>query len=347
MSARAVVAAFAGALVTALLGAAPARAFEVVADGRPQQWQMLESAARPWKICALLPQARDKYWWGVAWGLHEEGRRLRIDLGIYQANSYADLALQRRQWADCAARGADAFILAAISADGLNAEIAQALKDGKPVIDLVNGVSAETTSRSLVSFEDMAGLSARYVQARLADAKRRASVAWFPGPADAGWVRDGERGFTAALADAPIELRHGGFGPTDASNQATLLRTEFERRGAPDVIVGNAVAIEFAVRYLAGRPGSRPQLVSYYATEDIVAQIANGTVLAAPTDQPVVQARIAVDLAVRALEGQRVPRRVSPEIVMLDRAMLARFDLRRVLPPKGTPFIQQGMGAGR
>lgn len=316
----------------------------VQADGQRRNWSMSESAREPWRVCALLPHGKDRYWWGVAWGLAEEGRRLNLRLGIYQANSYADLPIQKRQWAACEAAGAQAFIIAAIKSDGLNEEIARAMAAGKPVIDLVNGVSAEVTSRSLVSFADMAKQAATYL---LRDAAGKpARLAWFPGPADAGWVIDAERGLQERLGGARAEMLHGGYGPTDMRTQSTLVRAALEGPKAPkpDYLLGNAVAIEFAARWQSTHPtGSRPRLIALYATEEVIGRIERGEVMAAPTDQPVLQARIAVDLAVRALEGQRVPRRVSPEILVLDQLMLKSFDLNRVLPPKGEGMIQQRM----
>ena len=58
---------------------------EVLADGVSQQYQPLSQAAKPWRVCALLPHGKDRYWWGVAWGLDEEAARQGVRLGIYEA----------------------------------------------------------------------------------------------------------------------------------------------------------------------------------------------------------------------------------------------------------------------
>lgn len=319
---------------------AAAQSYEVVADGRRINYGMMERASQPWRICALLPHGKDRYWWGVSWGLAEQAKTLGVQLGIYQANSYADLPLQKKQWADCRALGAQAYILAAISADGLSEEIAQALAEKRPVIDLINGVSAEVTSRALVSFADMAAQTIAHVL-RDAGARSGIKLAWFPGPADAAWVQDGERGLMDALSGKPVELRLGGRGPTDTKTQSTLVREHLERAGMPDYIVGNAVAIEFAARLVAQRPPPRPKLLAYYASAEVVDRIASGEVLAAPTDQPVLLARLSLDLAVRALQGQRVPKRVSPTILMLDKQSLPSVDMSRLLAPKGQWLVQQ------
>jgi len=315
--------------------------FDVIADDKSQHWQLLSKASKAWRVCALLPNGRDKYWWGVSWGLAEEAKRLGLQMGIFHASSYADLSMQKRQWAECVAMGAQAYIIAAISADGLTQEIAEALSGGKPVIDLINGVSANTTSRSVVSFSDMASQTVNYL---LRDAGgRQVRLAWFPGPDGAAWVQDGERGLMRSLIGSGVDLRFGGYGPTDGSTQSSLVRKHLELAGLPDYILGNAVAIEFAARYVNQRPAPRPKLLAYYATDEIVASIRNGLVLAAPTDRPVVQARISVDLAVRALQGESIPRRVGPTILMLDKSNVNSVDLSELLPPKGQWLVRQAL----
>lgn len=331
------------ALGCALAHAQPAQPEpQVQVDGKAQAWSWQPRASKPWRICLLLPHGKDRYWWGVAWGADQQAQRLGVQLGVYQAGGYEYAETQRQQWLDCHKQGAQAFVLGAISASGLRAEIDAALKRGQPVIDLVNGVDGAVTSRSLVSFADMARAAAEDALRRLSGRPLR--IAWFPGPRGAGWVTDGDRGLREAVQGQQVELIDGGHGATDAKTQATLVRAVLEAPGAAiDVLLGNAVAIEFAARLRTQRQGARPELVAYYATEGIVEAIRQGQVLAAPTDQPVLQARIAIDLAVRALEGQSLPKRVSPAIVVLDRQRLQGFDLQLLLPPSSQGMLQRAL----
>lgn len=329
--------------VAACGGAAAAPRYEVVADGRAQGYTPLQRADKPWRICALLPQGRDKFWWGVSWGLSEQARQLGVELGLYVADSYADLAGQRRHWAECRARGAQAYVLAAVTTSGLNAEIAAAMAEGRPVIDLINGVSAQVSSHSVNDAKALGKLTADYL---LRDAKGRAiSLAWFAGPQDARWAEDAEQGLLARLHGHPVQLRQGGRGPTDLQRQSTLVREHLERAGTPDYIVGNAVAVEFAARLLPRLPPPRPTLLAYYATEEILARIASGEVLAAPCSQPVIQARIGLDLAVRALQGQALPQQLSVAPLMVDRQSLPRLNRQVMMAPPGQRLLQRRLPA--
>ncbi len=332
-------------VLVSLLALAPVHAqpVELVVDGQARSWSLLTQARKPWRLCVLLPHGKDRYWWGVSWGAEQQARQLGLQIGIYQAGGYEYLETQRQQWQDCRRNKADAFILAAIQTNALRAEINEAMAEGRPVIDLVNGIEGAVSSRSLVSFADMADAAARYALARQEVAGRSWRLAWFPGPTGAGWVQDGSRGLRSALAGKPVQLIDGGHGATDAKSQASLVREAIDKHKRFDVLIGNAVAVEFASRFFERRDGERPLLIAYYATEEVIERIRSGSVAAAPTDQPVLQARVAVDLAVRALQGEHLPKLLSPRIEMLDADSLQRFDLRRVLPPPGQWMVQKAL----
>ena len=48
----------------------------VVIDGQLRSYQPTGAASEPWRICVLIPNAKDRYWWGVTWGLQQEAQRL-------------------------------------------------------------------------------------------------------------------------------------------------------------------------------------------------------------------------------------------------------------------------------
>ena len=328
-------------LLLLLPAAARAEWFPVAAtmDGKPGLYEALPRAASPWRICVLLPHARDKYWWGISWGTLQEAERLGVRVGVYQAGGYEFLAVQRAQFAACIRQRADAIVLGAISADGLNEDIESARAQGVPVIDLVNGVTSKAVAaRSLVDFGDMAGAALRF----LADdaAGHKVKVLWLPGPKDAGWVIDAEAGLQRRLKGQKIELVHGGYAPPDASSQMTLVRKSMQA-AAPDYVLGNAVAAEAAANYLRYQHKRPVKVVSYYATEPVVELVKEGRVLAAPSDGTILQARIALDLAVRIIERKPHPFRVSPAIEVLDAASVQRYDMSRLLAPPFKRFTQR------
>jgi len=331
-----------------LLLGLPVRAGEwfpvrTIVDGKTTEYIPLPHAAKPWRICALLPHARDKYFWGVSWGLEEEALRLGVSIGIYQAGGYEHLAEQRQQFAECLALGADAIVLCAISSAGLNSDIERAAQRHVPVIDLVNGVSSNAVAaRSLVSFADMSFAAARYM---LADAgNRHIKVLWLPGPQDAKWVRDAEVGLKQALQGHDVDVVQGGYAATESSSQMALIRHRLKPNEI-DYVLGNAVSAEMASNYLRyqAQGGQHARIIAFYATEPVTALIHEGRVLAAPSDSAVLQARIAVDLAIRVLEGKPHGRQVAPYIEVLDHDNIDRYDMSKLLAPLNQGFVQHAL----
>jgi protein TorT len=151
-----------------------------------------------------------------------------------------------------------------------------------------------------------------------------------------------ERSLAEVTAGTNVTLISAGYGPVDRSTQAVLVRQLLAREPQLDYILGNAEAAAFAAQLVRTRGTHyKAQVVSFYATERVLEAIDDGTILAAPTDSPVILARVAVDLAVRALEGKPVATLVSPKIKVIDQSNLKGFDTTRLMPPSGHWMIRQ------
>ncbi|WP_028456430.1 TMAO reductase system periplasmic protein TorT [Chitinilyticum litopenaei] len=306
----------------------PAQAWypvDVLADGKPQRYEPLPGASRPWRLCALLPHGKDKFWWGVAWGLDEEARRQGVKLGIYQAGDYRNQARQREQFAGCLRSKADAILLAAIDASALDAELASANRLGIPVIDLSNGIDRPGISAHVrSSTKEMARQAGAYLLLR---------IGWLPGPRGADWVDAAEDGVQQALQDAPAVLLHGGYASPELGQQMTLLRGLLKQH--PDVLLLNAPAAEAATRLFRANPALRVPVAAYYGNEAVIGALQQNQLDAVAVNAPVIEARIAVDLAVRQLEGREFAQEVNPVTQLLTPSSLKGFDRRRLLPPDG------------
>src|SRR5580692_5565766 len=186
-----------------------------------QQYTPPGHAGRPWRICASIPHLKDDYWLAVNFGLVNEAKRMGVALNLYEAGGYENLATQQSQIAECVAQNkADALIIGAISAVGLNSVIADYSAKGMPVIDLINGINSDNiTARVAADFYDMGLAAGKYLTALRSDTHKAAKVAWFPGPAGAGWVEAGDKGFRAALDGSSLSILEGGFGDTGMAAQ--------------------------------------------------------------------------------------------------------------------------------
>lgn len=303
-----------------------------------REYEPLEGAEHKWRVCVLIPHLKDAYWLAVNFAVLDEARRLGVGFAVYSAGGYERLDRQREQFDQCLAEAADGILLGAVSLDGLNDQVAAAVAGGVPVIDLINGVSApEISARVGVDFWDMGAAAGRYLAGVLPAGGAPARVAWLPGPAGAGWVEASDAGFRAAIEGQPVRIVEVLNGDTGQSAQRALVAAALDRHpGGIDFVVGTAVSAEVAVGVLRDRGlAEQVGVLADYYSPGVHRAIRRGQVMAAPSDLPGLQTRIAMDTLVRILEGREFFPQVAARVVVIDREYLGTWDPSSSLPPRG------------
>ena len=309
------------------------------ADGEVNKvtYEALASAENAWNICVSFPHMKDAYWLGVDYGVVDEARRLGVNLNLVEAGGYTELAKQISQIEDCVSGGADAVVVGAISYDGLNNVIGEVAAKGIPVIDVINGVSSsDISAKSLVSFKVMGFETGAYLAANHPVGSDPVKVGWFPGPAGAGWVEAAHAGFMEAVAGSAVDVLEPRFGDTGKETQLKLVEDVLQAN--PDVryLAGTAVTAEAAQGLIRERGlQGEVDLLAFYMTPGVYTGIQRGFILAAPADSMVVQGRIAIDQAVRVLEGKDYVKHVGPKIFVVDPENIGEVERTNILPPDG------------
>lgn len=301
------------------------------------EYRPLDKAASKWDICVSFPHMKDAYWTAVNYGVVEEARRLGVKMQLVEAGGYTNLNRQISQIEDCVAGGAEAVVIGAISFDGMNNLVREVRAGGIPVIDVINGMSSpELSAKSLVSFGEMGFKAGEYVAKRHPAGGGKVKVAWFPGPPGAGWVEAGNAGFQEAVAGSGIEVVETRYGDTGKEVQLRLVEDTLETHPDIEYIIGTAVTAEAAVGLLRARGlAGQIKIMSYYFTPGVFRGIRRGQILAAPTDSAVIQGRVAIDQAVRILEGRDYERHVGPELYVIDAGNVNNLDRDSSLAPDG------------
>ena len=259
-----------------------------------------------------------------------------MNLQLVEAGGYVNLNKQISQIEDCAAGGADAIVIGAISYEGLNNVVSEIRKKGIPVIDVINGMSSkELSAKSLVSFGEMGYKAGEYLVQRHPKGSKTVNVAWFPGPPGAGWVEAGNKGFSEAVKKGAIKILDTKYGDTGKEVQSRLVEDTLEAYpGKIDYIVGTAVTAEAATSILRSRGlDKKIKIVSYYFTPGVYQGIKRNRILAAPTDSAVIQGRTAIDQAVRILEGKAYQKHVEPKLYIIDSSNINSFNRDSSLAP--------------
>lgn len=287
-------------------------------------------AKRAWKLCALYPSLKDSYWLSLNYGMQEAARRYGVDLKVLEAGGYSQLATQQAQIDQCKQWGAEAILLGSstTSFPDLQKQVASL-----PVIELVNAIDApQVKSRVGVPWFQMGYQPGRYL-VQWAHGKPL-NVLLMPGPDNAGGSKEMVEGFRAAIAGSPVRMVDIALGDNDIEIQRNLLQEMLERHPEIDVVAGTAIAAEAAMG--EGRNLKTPlTVVSFYLSHQVYRGLKRGRVIMAVSDQMVWQGELAVEQAIRQLQGQSVSDNVSPPILVLTPKNADREHIRRSLSPGG------------
>ncbi|MGD9538223.1 MAG: TMAO reductase system periplasmic protein TorT [Alphaproteobacteria bacterium] len=306
-------------------------------------------------ICVSFPHLKDSYWVGAAYGIIEEGKRLGQKITLVEAAGYTNLEKQIAQVEDCVANGAEAVVIGAISADGNAKQVDELRAKGIKVIDLINGINTEVDAKSLESYYNMGYVACKWVADQHPAGSGKIKAAWFPGPPGAGWSVAGNDGCAAAVAGSDVELVDTKWGDTGKEIQLGLVEDVLQAHADLSYLIGTAPTAEAAVSAVRDRDlQGQIKVVGYYYTPGMHMFIGRGQVAMAPTDQMIIQCRIAIDQAVRLLEGKpfasggrpeyndtgRVVEHVQPVVALVTPESIKAFDTATTLAPDGwTPVF--------
>lgn len=298
----------------------PLRAWSVPFDfSSPSQsigYQPLPEGDRGLMFCVSYPHLKDAYWLSVNYGMVQEAQRLGVGFRLVEAGGYPNLERQREQIVDCVGQGADALIIGTVSFDGLT-DTLLTLSEEVPIIAAVNDIADPGISaKAGVSWYDMGAAAGRVIARRHPSGSAPVRLGWFPGPKGAGWVDFVERGFRDALQGSSAQIAATKYGDTGREIQVSLVEELLDAESDLDYLVGSAPMAEAAVSILRSRGlTERIGVVSDYMTHSVYRGISRGRILAAPSDFPVVQGRLAIEMATRAVEGNLHIRHAGPQIV--------------------------------
>jgi len=124
-----------------------------------------------------------------------------------------------------------------------------------------------------------------------------------------------EEGFRAELKKSSARLVATKYGDTGLEQQVLLVEEVLDAADDVDYLIGSGPMAEAAVSILRARTMTADVgVVSTYLSHAVYRGITRGRILAAPTDFPVVQGRLAVEMAVRAIEGKLTVPHAGPHI---------------------------------
>ncbi|MBS9718803.1 TMAO reductase system periplasmic protein TorT [Pseudohalocynthiibacter aestuariivivens] len=303
----------------------------------------MDAPSQKWHVCVLLPHLKDTWWVGIGVGAMREAERQGIKASLFQAGGYTELNKQLSQFDDCVALGVDAILIAAISEGALRPKIEAAREQGIKMIAVGNPMSSDAALDSAVFGDynidaEVAGRA--LVEHYTAMGRESARVINFAGVAGAGWAEQAAQGWTNAFEGTIVELVEHKYGETGKSTQLKLVEDTIQAYDDIDAYVGVAVMAEVAPDVLeeAGMAG-KVDILAFYMSEGALNGVIEGSVLGVASNPMVVEAAVAMDTAIRLLEGEEVPGRMRLPPVWIDREFVETQDMSKFTPPDGWEVI--------
>ena len=288
------------------------------------------TANKVWKLCALYPSLKDSYWLSVNYGMLEAARKYGVSLKVLEAGGYRQFSTQKTQIAQCQQWGADAILLGSSTTTfpDLSAQVG-----ALPVIEVVNAIHDPTVkARVGVPWFQMGYQPGRYLVKW--SGGKPLKVLLLPGPDDAGGSREMVAGFRQAIAGSQVHIVDVALGDNDIEVQRNLLQEMLERHPDVDVVAGTAIAAEAAMGEKRNQ-GTPLTVVSFYLSHQVYRGLKRERIIMAASDQMVWQGELAIQQAIRVLQGQPVPENISPPILVLTPKNADSQHVQRSLSPGG------------
>ena len=304
----------------------------------PATWTSLDSSeiSKKWHICVLLPHAKNAYWVAFLYGAVDEAKRSGIKMNILSAGGYQYVPKQIGQLEDCVTRGAHAIVLVTTSPTGLNEAIAAAREKGIVIIDAGNGVTSDQVSgRMQASYTVVGRTLGKYIADRHPAGSGKTEVLWMGGPPGASYVEFMTNGFRAAVKGSDVVIAKEMYAPSSKVEQMKLVEDGLVTYPDVKYIAGNANAVEGAVDIFEDKGVSDIGLLSGFLTPGVEQLVRDGKALGAVTDVPVAGVGVALDMAVRILEGKPLYLDAAPEAFMIDASNIDTYDQQSSLAPEG------------
>lgn len=309
--------------------------FDVVnaADGNADivSYTGLEKAEKPWNICVLFPHMKDSYYVGVNYGIVDQARKLGVKVTILEAGGYTEAAKQVSQHNDCLARGVDAIVIAAISEAGLAKSMLEGKEKGVVQVGVINPMSDVADARIFANYDDAAEAGAKFLAETVGNTPMR--MVHFPGPQGSGWAELSTEGVERGIEGSSIELLEARYGDTGKGIQLQLIEDALQAYDDVNIVYGTAVTAEVAAQALEEAGNDDAIIAAYYSNEGIVDLVKSGVVTATVTESPVMEARIAMDMAVRILEGKEHMTLLFPSMTVVTKENIDDIDLTRSFAP--------------
>ncbi|MFD7935666.1 substrate-binding domain-containing protein [Streptomyces sp. NPDC059755] len=280
------------------------------------------SSANP-KVGLALSTLNNPFFVQIQSGAKAEAKKLGVDLTVTDAQN--DASQQANQLQNFTSSGLDSIIVNPVDSDAASNSVKAADKAKIPVIAVDRGVNKATVD-ALVASDNVAGgeLAAKAVAEKLGGTGK---IVILQGQAGTSAARERAEGFAKGLKAYPgiqvLAQQPADFDRTKGLDvMSNLLQAHPDVQG---VIAANDEMALGAIKALGSKAGKSVQVVGFDGTPDGLTAVKNGTLYASVAQQPSQLGRIAVDNALKALQGKKVEKTVKVPVKVVTKENVAGF----------------------
>lgn len=246
-----------------------------------------------------------------------------VSLEVVDAQN--DAATQQNQLANAATQGTDAVLINPVDSEAAAAAVTPVQDADIPVIAVDRSVEGKEVN-STVSSDNVAG--GRQAAEALAQAMgEQGQVIVLQGVAGTSASRDRGQGFSEGIAEFPdievVAMQPANFDRAQGLDVATNLLES--NAGVTGIFAENDEMALGALQALGDRAGQDVFVVGFDGTDDALAAIEEGTMVATIAQQPAELGRIAVEIALQVINGEDVPAEQPVEVVTVTTDNVADF----------------------
>ncbi|MFI7129031.1 substrate-binding domain-containing protein [Nonomuraea sp. NPDC050153] len=242
-------------------------------------------------------------------GAQAEAKKLGVTLTVTDAQN--DASQQVNQVQNFTSQNMKAIIINPVDSDAAAPAVKAADRFAIPVIAADRGVNGAAVAQTVASDNVAGGRLAAQELARLLGEK--GNVAVLQGVPGTSAARDRGKGFAEGVAAYPnikvVARQPADFDRTRGLDVMTnLIQSHPDLAG---VFAENDEMALGAIKALGARAGRQVKVVGFDGTPDAIKAVRAGTLSATVAQQPGLLGQEAVDAAVKAAKGERVPKTVA------------------------------------
>jgi ribose transport system permease protein len=280
------------------------------------------SATTP-KMGLALSTLNNPFFVQIQSGAKAEAKKLGVDLTVTDAQN--DASQQANQLQNFTSSKLGAIIVNPVDSAAASNSVKAADKAEIPVIAVDRGVDKATVD-ALVASDNVAGgeLAAKTVAEKLGG---QGKIVILQGQAGTSAARERAEGFANGLKAYPgikvVAQQPADFDRTKGLDvMSNLLQAHPDVQG---VIAANDEMALGAIKALGSKAGKSVSVVGFDGTPDGLTAVKAGTLYASVAQQPTQLGRIAVDNALRALQGKKVEQTVKVPVKVVTKENVAGF----------------------